>query len=146
MFSKTSEICHKMLSRITISRISHLRCSVKKVVLKIFGNFAGKRLCWSLFLMKLQGWWPAILLKRDSNTGVFLWNLRNSSEHLLRRTPANGCSWISVANCQNTFLRFLTWSVFKWILLLRDLPVGMTGTYIFVSASNSNDNNNKNRN
>ena len=36
----------------------------KKGVLKKFGNFTGKHLCWSLFLKTL--------LKRDSNTGVLL--------------------------------------------------------------------------
>ena len=30
---------------------------------------------------------PATLLKRGSDTGVFLWILRNIQEHLLNRTP-----------------------------------------------------------
>ena len=41
-------------------------------VLKNFANFTGKHLCWSLFLIKFQALSPATLLKRDSNTGVFL--------------------------------------------------------------------------
>ena len=45
--------------------------------LKNLANFTGKRLFWSLFLIKLQGWRSATLSKRDSNTGVFLWNLQN---------------------------------------------------------------------
>ena len=45
--------------------------------LKIFGNFTGKRLRWSLFKIKLQVFKPVILSKRDSNTGVFLSNYRN---------------------------------------------------------------------
>ena len=40
-------------------------------------NFTGIYLYWSLFLIKLQTWAPAALLKRDSKTGVFLWYLRN---------------------------------------------------------------------
>ena len=36
------------------TRRSHQRCSVKKGVLKNFKNSTGKRLCWSLFLIKLQ--------------------------------------------------------------------------------------------
>ena len=44
----------------------------KKVVLKNFANFTGKRLRWSLFLIKLQAPRSATLLKRDSNTDVFL--------------------------------------------------------------------------
>ena len=55
-------------------------------VLKNFANFTGKHLCWSLFFKKLQAFRPATLLKRDSYTGVFLWNLRNSEEHLFRKT------------------------------------------------------------
>ena len=31
-------------------------------------TFTGKRLYWSLFLIKLQAWGPATLLKRDTNT------------------------------------------------------------------------------
>ena len=52
-------------------------CSLKKSVLINFGNFTGKHLCWSLFLIELQAFKPAILLKRDSNTDVFPGNLRN---------------------------------------------------------------------
>ena len=40
----------------------------KKVVLKNFAIFTEKRLCWSLFLIKLQAWRSATLLKRDSKT------------------------------------------------------------------------------
>ena len=60
----------------------------KKYVLKIFVNFTGRHLFWSLFLVKLQVWRPATLLKSGSNTGVFLWNLRNFWEHLFWRTSA----------------------------------------------------------
>ena len=40
--------------------------------LKISINFTGKHLCWSLFLIKLQAFRTATLLKRGSNTAVFL--------------------------------------------------------------------------
>ena len=46
-------------------------------VFKNFAIFAGEHLCWGLFVIKLQSWRPATLLKRDSNTSVFLWILRN---------------------------------------------------------------------
>ena len=55
-------------------RSSHPRCSIKKAVFKIFAIFTGKQLCWSLFLIICSV--PATLLKRDSNTGVFLWILQ----------------------------------------------------------------------
>ena len=47
-------------------------CSVKKSVIKNFASFTRKHLCWSLFLIKLQSWSPAFLLKRDSNRAIFL--------------------------------------------------------------------------
>ena len=46
-------------------------------VLKHSAIFKGKRLSRSLFLIKLQASSPAALLKRDSNSGIFLWILRN---------------------------------------------------------------------
>ena len=45
-------------------------CSQMFLKIGALKNFTGKHLCWSLFLIK-----P--LLKRDSNTGVFLGKLRN---------------------------------------------------------------------
>ena len=44
-------------------RSSHQRCSIKKLFLKNFSIFTRKQLCWSLFLIELQAWRPAILLK-----------------------------------------------------------------------------------
>ena len=47
---------------------------------KIFKNFAictGKNLCWSFFVTKMQAFRSTVLFKRDSNTVVFLWILRN---------------------------------------------------------------------
>ena len=38
---------------------------------------------------------PGYLLKRDPNTGVFLWTLRNFYEHLCWSTSANDCFCIS---------------------------------------------------
>ena len=55
---------------------SHWKCSDKKDFVKIYANFTGKHLC-CLFLMKLQVSRPTTLLKRDSDTGVFLWKFRN---------------------------------------------------------------------
>ena len=46
-------------------------------ILKNFANITEKYQCWSLFLIKSQAWRHAKLLKRDSNTGVLLWNSRN---------------------------------------------------------------------
>ena len=48
------------------------RCSTKIGALKNFAIFIEKQLCWSLFLITSQAFRPVTLLKRDSNTGVFL--------------------------------------------------------------------------
>ena len=53
---------HRVL--LGLFRSSHRRCSVKKGVLKKFGNFPGKHLCWSLFLIKLQAWACNFIKKR----------------------------------------------------------------------------------
>ena len=48
-----------------IIRSSRLQIFFKIGVLKKFTIFAGKRLCWSLFLIKLLGFRPATLFKID---------------------------------------------------------------------------------
>ena len=68
-----SVLMYALIFYLWLSGSSHQRDSVKKGVLKNFAVFTGKHLCWSLFLKKLQAWRPATLLKRGSNTGVFLW-------------------------------------------------------------------------
>ena len=60
----------------------------KKRIYKVFANFTGKHLCWSLFFNKVAGIIPATLLKRHSGTGVFLWILRNFSEHLFSQNTS----------------------------------------------------------
>ena len=55
-------------------------------VLKYFAILTGKHLCWSLFLIKLQAFKPATLLKRDPNTSVFLRILRNCEKSAFYRT------------------------------------------------------------
>ena len=71
------KITGAMLAQTTY-RSSPGRYSVKKCVLKNFAIFTGKHLRWSLSLIKLQAFSPAALLKRDSNTGVFLCIMQNS--------------------------------------------------------------------
>ena len=78
-------------------RSSRSQMFFKIVFLKNFANFTGKHICWSLFLIKLQAFRSSAVLKRDSNTGIILWNLRNLfkntffTEHVLTVT-ASVCS------------------------------------------------------
>ena len=53
-------------------RSSRSQMFFKIGVLKNFAIFRRKHLCWSLFLIKMQTWRLATLLRRDSNTGVCL--------------------------------------------------------------------------
>ena len=45
----------------------------------------------------------ANLLKRDSDTGVFLWLMRNFLEHLLWKLSVNGCFWKLIRCCYFEF-------------------------------------------
>ena len=67
---------------ITPVKSNPLQMLFKMGVLKNFGNFTGKHPCWTLFLIKLQAFSLAILLKRDPNTDIFLWNSRKVYKHL----------------------------------------------------------------
>ena len=53
-----------------INRSSRSQMFFKIGILKNFSIITGKHLCWNLFLIKLQIWRSAALLKRDSNIGV----------------------------------------------------------------------------
>ena len=55
-----------------IIRSSCLQMLWKRGFLKKFTIFTGKRTYWNLFLIKLMGFRPAALFKRDSETGAFL--------------------------------------------------------------------------
>ena len=55
-----------------ITRSSSSQMLLKTSVLKKFVIFTGKPLCWSLYLMKLLGFRPTTLLKKDPYTIVFL--------------------------------------------------------------------------
>ena len=71
-------------------------------VLKNFTNFAGQHLCWSLILLKLQTWFAATLLKRDSNTGVFPWNF---FERLFLQSTSSSCFCVYLVDS-----RFVNWT------------------------------------
>ena len=74
-------------------RSSRSQMFFKIGVLSTFPNFTKKDQCWNLFYIKLQAWKPATLLKRDSNTSVFLWNLSNFHKQFLLQITSGGCFW-----------------------------------------------------
>ena len=58
----------------------------KKVFLKI-SLYSQENTCVGAYLVSLE----STLLKKDSNTDIFLWILRNLQDHLFYRTFANYC-------------------------------------------------------
>ena len=58
-------------------RNSRSQIFFKISVLKNLANFTEKHLFRKPFLIKLQAFRPATLLKREFSTCVFVWNLRN---------------------------------------------------------------------
>ena len=62
-----------------------------------------KHLCWSLSLIKLQALRASTLLKRDSNTGVFLRILRKLEEHHFHRKPPDNYFWLSSIRQRKTY-------------------------------------------
>ena len=61
----------------TTKRSSRSQIFFKIGALRNSANFTGIHQWWSLFVIKLQAFRTATLLKRYSNTSVFLWNFRN---------------------------------------------------------------------
>ena len=82
--------CAVNLRPLSKGKSSRSQMFFKIGVVSNFANFTRKHLRRSLVLIKALG--PAILLKRDFNTGVFLRNLRNFWEHLFYRTPTVAAS------------------------------------------------------
>ena len=76
----TVEVC-------LVSEVVARRCENKKGFLKNFTNFTGKHLSQSLFLIKLHVSGLQHYLKRESGTGVFLWNYEIFKSTIFYRTP-----------------------------------------------------------
>ena len=89
---------HALLYFYNETRTSHQRCSIKKLFLKSMQYLQETPVLESLFnkVAGVQVIRPSTLLKRDSNTGIFLWILQNIYEHLFWRTYAIGCFWWNV--------------------------------------------------
>ena len=73
------QVGNRMISEMLTFRGSHLRCSVKKGVLKNFAKFAGKGLCWNLFFNKAANLRPATLFKKRLQHRCFLVNFSKFS-------------------------------------------------------------------
>ena len=80
----------------------------KKVFLEISQNSQENGCARVSFLIKLQA-------SGDSGIGVFLWILRNFSEHLFHRTPLSHCFWLLLKLLQ--FQDFRKNYDFKWFHL-----------------------------
>ena len=90
---------------VTISRSSSSQTFFKIRVLKYFARFTGKHSCWSLFLIKLQAF-RQLYWKWGSNTGGFLWILRNFQEQLFDTPLVATFAFQSVVNWEKTQHQF----------------------------------------
>ena len=76
---------------------------------KLFSNilwYSQENTCVGVsFLVKLQAFRPVTILKRDSNTDIFLWISGNLQEHQFWRAFANGCFCNFGKYFVRTFLR-----------------------------------------
>ena len=91
------------------ANVLQIRCYCK------FPDNHRKYRCWSLFLshvlIKLLDWWPANLLKRDLNTGLFLW----MSENVWKKLFMEHLRWLLLRNSEEFLTIFkggLTWNDF----------------------------------
>ena len=66
-------------------------CSSEQMLIEIL-QYSLENICVGVFfLIKLHDLRPATLFKRDFNTGVFLWILRNFYEQLFLQNASGGC-------------------------------------------------------
>ena len=82
-------------------------------VLKNCAIFVVDYFCWSLFLIRLQAFESVNLLKRDSNTGVFLWILRNFYKHLFLQNTFGNCFWKEKFSSLQSLHKSMFWSARK---------------------------------
>ena len=77
-----------------MTRCSRLQIFFKIGVLKNFTKFSGKHLCWSLFLIKLQAFRRATLLKRDFQHRCFsceVWEYFKNAFFYISSSNTSGC-------------------------------------------------------
>ena len=77
MFSGGYRKRHVTWKGFKVFKSSCLQMFFRIGALKNLAIFKEKQLSWSLFLTKLRASSPAALFKRDSNSAIFLWILRN---------------------------------------------------------------------
>ena len=118
-----------------IIRSSRSQMLLKIVVLKKFAIFTGKRLCWSLSLIKLLNFRPASLFKRDSEKIVFLCaHCENFKYTFFYRTPLVAAFLLFYCFSQRKLSasNFLTWPflleetllwLFRWRIFLFTISI-----------------------
>ena len=74
--------------------------------LKRFATFTEKNLCWSLFLIKLQAFRLAALLKRAYNTSCFHVNIAKLLRNAFLQNISCGCLEATVQGCRYKFAIF----------------------------------------
>ena len=96
------------------------------------------RLCQSLFLIKLQAWDLQLYQIRDSDAGIFLWILRNFSEHLLYRTPSIDCFWNIIWKNNMRWLNPNSFCILVFFLLINKVTALSCRVFFLVCMTISN--------
>ena len=101
-----------------IYRSSHLRCSMKKGVLRNFGKFKGKHLYQSLFFNKVAGR-PASLLKKGLWHMCFPVNFPKFLKTPFLQNTSGGCFYIypSLKNSERKFQNYRVLSYLNQTLI-----------------------------
>ena len=87
-----------------VSRSSWSQMFFKSGVFKSFALFTGKHLCWSLFLIKLQAWRHATLVKKILQHRCFPVNIMKYLRTFFYRAPPVAASQFPQNTCERLLL------------------------------------------
>ena len=78
------------------------RSSRTEVFLNILQNSQENICAGAYFFFLIAGWRSANLLERDCGIFIFLWIMQKFKEHLLCKTPSNGCFCLPIYEITST--------------------------------------------
>ena len=119
-----TDSCSKKSFFIIIFRSSHMQMFFKTGIIRDFAIFIGKHLCWSLFLIKLQG--SLQLYSTSSKKRLehrwFLWKLQTFYKQLLLWNTSGGCF------CHIDNITVQWWASADLLFLIKNKICGMLST------------------
>ena len=119
---KSSKLASWPFNKLLSWFVFYYSCSIKKLYLNISQYSQKKHLRWKLFLIRLQAFRVATLLKRDSKTGFFLRILQNFSEDLFNRTTSDDFFWRVICQSLISEKNFAFKTIFSVINRFNSFP------------------------